>query len=173
MAYNNVFPVTYPQIYYPAQYQPMPQPVQQQAQVQQPQQQTANLIWVQGEAGAKSHLVAPNTTVALWDSESQRIFLKSADAAGMPSMKILNYTIEDTPKNAIPLQSAVNAPQSDFNANEGIIAEKVKNAVEGKFEALQSDLEAMRSEIESFKGDLYGIAGKKTVSRKKEADSDE
>ena len=48
--------------------------------------QAANngIIWVQGEAGAKSYLVAPNNTVQLWDSESQTIYLKSADASGMP-----------------------------------------------------------------------------------------
>lgn len=54
------------------------------------------IIWVQGEAGAKSYLVAPGTTVQLWDSESQTIYLKSADQCGMPSIKILDYTIRDT-----------------------------------------------------------------------------
>ena len=87
MAYNNGFPMTYPQ-YYP-QYQ-----MQNTQQVQQPQQNTG-IIWVQGEAGAKSYLIAPNTTVQLWDSEDQVIYLKSADASGMPSMKILDYKIRD------------------------------------------------------------------------------
>ena len=53
------------------------------------------IIWVQGEAGAKSYLVGPNTTVQLWDSEAQVIYLKSADASGMPSIKVLDYTIRD------------------------------------------------------------------------------
>ena len=61
----------------------------------QPQQQSG-IIWVQGEAGAKSYLVAPNTTVQLWDSEAQVIYLKSADASGMPSMKIIDYTIRNS-----------------------------------------------------------------------------
>ena len=81
MAYNYGYPM-YPQ-YYPTQ-GTVPQ-------MQTPQ--TNGPIWVQGEAGAKSYLVAPGTTVALWDSESQTIFLKSADASGMPSMRILDYTI--------------------------------------------------------------------------------
>lgn len=71
---------TYPQ-YYPT------QPTAPQ------QMQSSPLIWVQGEAGAKSYLVAPGQTVALWDSEAQVIYLKTADASGMPSMKILDYTI--------------------------------------------------------------------------------
>lgn len=88
MAYNNGFPINYGQIY-----QPMPQMPQA---IQNPQPQSSNLIWVQGEAGAKSYLVAPNTTLPLWDSEAQVIYLKSADASGMPAMKILDYTIRES-----------------------------------------------------------------------------
>lgn len=58
--------------------------------------QPSSMIWVQGEAGAKSYLVAPNTSVPLWDSESQTIYIKSADASGMPSLKIIDYTIRDS-----------------------------------------------------------------------------
>ena len=66
---------------------------------QQPQQQNNGILWVQGEQAAKSYLVAPNSTVQLWDSEEKTIYLKSADASGMPSMKILDYTIRgDEPK---------------------------------------------------------------------------
>jgi hypothetical protein len=62
---------------------------------QTPQQVSQPLIWVQGESGAKSFMVAPGQTVALWDSEAQVIYLKSADASGMPSMRILDYKIRD------------------------------------------------------------------------------
>lgn len=90
MAYNN-FPVTYQPVY--PQYVPQPQP---QIQPQPtPQAQNNSLIWVSGEAGAKAYLVAPNTTVQLWDSEAQTIYLKSADGSGMPTMKILDYTIRE------------------------------------------------------------------------------
>lgn len=111
MAYNNGFPVSYPQYFPPQQIQqpqiPQPQIQAQQMQpqglqMQQPGTQQSNLIWVQGESGAKSFLVAPNTTVQLWDSEAQVIYLKSADATGMPTMKILDYTVrgqtQTTPK---------------------------------------------------------------------------
>lgn len=96
MAYNNGFPMNYPQMYYQPQYQTPT--------IQQPQQLTNNgIIWVQGEAGAKSYLVAPNNTVQLWDSEEQVIYLKSADASGMPSMKVLDYTIRNAnPSSAVP-----------------------------------------------------------------------
>lgn len=91
MAFNNGFPATYPQ-YYP-QYN---QPQMQQPQMQQQQAQNNNMVWVQGETGAKSFLIAPNTTIPLWDSEQQTIYIKSSDASGMPSMKIVDYTIRDT-----------------------------------------------------------------------------
>ena len=79
MAFNNGFPMGY-------------QPIQMQTQ---PQQTNTGIIWVQGEAGAKSYLVAPNSSVTLWDSESQTIYVKSADASGMPNMKVLDYTIRE------------------------------------------------------------------------------
>ena len=72
--------------------QPIPQP-QPMLQPQPQMQQTNSIIWVQGEAGAKSYLVSPNTSVPLWDSERNTIYIKSADTSGMPSMKILDYTI--------------------------------------------------------------------------------
>ena len=88
MAFNNGFPMTYPQMYPQSYNQPqMPQ-----------MQQTpsnAGIIWIQGESAAKSYLVAPGATVVLFDSESQTIYLKSADATGLPSMRILDYTIRD------------------------------------------------------------------------------
>lgn len=84
MAYYNGFPATYQPVYQ------IPQ--------QQTQQQNG-IIWVSGEAGAKAYMVAPNNTVQLWDSESQTIYLKSADASGMPSFKVLDYTVRETAKN--------------------------------------------------------------------------
>lgn len=121
MAFNNGFPIGYQpaQIYYPPQ------------QVQQPQpQQNNGIIWVQGEAGAKSYLVAPNTTVQLWDSESQVIYLKSADASGMPSIKVLDYTIRDSaPKHPTPV-----GPQIDYATKEDV-------------GALQGELNKLRDEM--------------------------
>lgn len=95
MAYNNGFPVNYPQ-YFPQYQQQMPTP--QPNSFQNGNTQNNGIIWVQGEAGAKSYLVSPNTTVQLWDSENQVIYLKSADGSGMPSMKVLDYTIRTDEK---------------------------------------------------------------------------
>ena len=49
------------------------QPVQMPAQpVQQPQQNNNGILWVSGEVGAKSYLVAPGTSVLLMDSSFNR-----------------------------------------------------------------------------------------------------
>lgn len=47
--------------------------------------------WVQGEAAAKAWMVAPGCRVVLWDSENPVIYIKSADMAGIPSMRIFEY----------------------------------------------------------------------------------
>lgn len=92
--YNQGFPIGYnPNQFY------NPQPSQFTQQVQQPQQQF--MTWVQGEAAAKAYLVSPGTTIPLWDSESPTIYLKSADASGKPSIRILKYTIV-TEQPALP-----------------------------------------------------------------------
>lgn len=118
--YNNGFP----QAYQP--YIPQPQP-------QAPAHNNA-IIWVQGEAGAKSYLVAPNTTVQLWDSEDQVIYLKSADASGMPSMKIIDYTVRGSNS---PLTGA-------FMADD-------KYALKDDIGALKAKIEALEGEIGKLK----------------------
>lgn len=70
-----------------------------------PQKPSNELIWVQGLEGAKGFLVAPNNTVVLWDTENPVIYVKSADASGIPSMRVLDFTerngnIPNSPKNA-------------------------------------------------------------------------
>lgn len=67
------------------------QPQQMPQQTQQPTQ-TNEIIWVQGEAGAKSYLVARGETAVLWDSENPVIYIKSADMSGMPSMRVFEIS---------------------------------------------------------------------------------
>lgn len=78
-------------------------PMAQQPQPQQPQ--GGGLIWVQGEAGAKSYLVAPGRSILLMDSERSSFYLKTADASGVPAMRIFDYT-ERTAKAAPPAKDA-------------------------------------------------------------------
>lgn len=83
---------------YNQQYQPMAQTVQ-------APQNNNGLIWVNGEVGAKSYLVAPGNTVMLMDAENSTFYLKSADASGMPMpLRIFDY------------KERQNATTSDFKA---------------------------------------------------------
>lgn len=118
MAYNN-FPIGYQPQYYP--------------QMQSQQAQSSNgIIWVQGESAAKSYPVAPNSSVPLWDSEANVIYIKSADMSGMPSIKILDYTMRDnTPK------SAEISPQSDFATKAEVDSIKQEiSSLKAKFERM-------------------------------------
>ena len=130
MAYN--FPVNYSQ-YYPNQFNSYPTQIN--GSGSQPSQQNS-IIWVQGEAGAKSYLVAPNSTVQLWDSERQTIYLKSADASGMPSIKVLDYTIRSEAPNR-----AAEAVQSIGQTN------TYKEDLEG----IQSQIDALKRELEDLR----------------------
>ena len=140
MPYNSYFPQTY-QPYYQ---QPMYQQTQQPQMMQSPtpaqqssasQPMSSGIIWVQGEAGAKSYLVAPNTTVQLWDSERQTIYLKSADASGMPSIKTLDYTIREMPQNNVSVAS--NDVSKAF-------------ATRDEVNTLAEQIAALKSEFEGF-----------------------
>lgn len=88
-------PGYFPQQYYPQsnpyadqltqlKSQPMYQPMQQNL-------STNGLLWVQGEAGAKSYLVAPGNTLLLLDSEADKFYIKSVDPNGMPQMRTFEY----------------------------------------------------------------------------------
>lgn len=93
--------------------QPMP--------AQQPNQGGGNgILWVQGEAGAKSYMVAPGCSVMLMDSESTTFYLKSVDASGMPSMRIFDYVERVAqpaqtphPQQTIPAQDYVTRREFD------------------------------------------------------------
>jgi hypothetical protein len=90
----------------------MPQQPAQQA----PAQNGGGIIWVQGEAAAKSYPVSPGSGVLLMDSESLTFYLKSADASGMPSMRIFDYTERTAPRQAEPsVQSSEYVTREDFN----------------------------------------------------------
>lgn len=129
MAYNNYFPVGYQPMYYPQQNQ-VQTPIQ--AQPQQQPQMNNGIIWVQGEAAAKSYPIAPNSSVPLWDSEANVIYIKSADMSGMPSIKILDYTMRDVAPRAAEIQ-----PQSAFATKDDIsILEKEISSLKSKFERM-------------------------------------
>ncbi|MBR6271173.1 MAG: hypothetical protein IKR26_03365 [Lachnospiraceae bacterium] len=105
--YNNGYPLGYPQYGAGASYAPAVGSGVAGA-------VNSSLIWVQGETGAKSYLVGPGQTVALWDSEATKIYIKSADSAGMPSMRVIEYTIQD--EVAAPANKDLEAIRQELTA---------------------------------------------------------
>lgn len=95
------------------------------------QPQTQNgFIWVQGEQAAKAYLVAPNSTAVLWDSEKQLIYIKSADASGMPSMRTVEWK-DYTPPTETPTEHVCSCgnkfvSKEDFIALQGNVERLTK-----------------------------------------------
>lgn len=103
---------------------------------------TSSLIWVQGEAAAKSYPVAPNSSVALWDSEANVIYVKSADMSGMPSLKVLDYTMRDGAPQRTDFKT-----QGDFATKEDV--EYLKGeimALKAKFEVTEDGKRTVQSD---------------------------
>lgn len=152
----------YPTIQNYSNYQPMPQPYADRlTQLQNQYQQTVNvpqmvpqpqvnqgLLWVSGEVGAKSYLVAPNSTVLLMDSDSSRFYLKSADNAGMPSLRIFEYTeVTGTPQNA---PQALNTDLKDLDSK--YVKREEYEGLKRQYESIMERLDSINSvnaEVES------------------------
>lgn len=101
MAYNNGFPINYQQMYPQYNYIPQ-QPVIQ----TQPTTNDNGIIWVQGEAGAKSWAVPPGKSVMLMDSENSVFYIKTTDNSGIPlPLRIFDYT-ERTQQDTAPAEAA-------------------------------------------------------------------
>lgn len=141
MAYN----------YFPATYQPMmPQTMPQTVPQTVPQsapQNNSGLIWVQGEAAAKSYLVAPNATVVLFDTEGDKFYMKSADSSGMPlPLRTFAYTETKETVTEAPQKSA-SFTREDFDA---AAADYVRKS---EFEKLKAEIETLTAKKVKKKDD--------------------
>lgn len=77
--------------YMAQQSQPMPDQLAQLRQAQ-PQPQSG-IVWVQGEAAAKSYAVPFGASVPLFDTEGDVFYIKSVDSSGMPlPLRMFKYT---------------------------------------------------------------------------------
>lgn len=126
MAYNNYFPYGYQN----------PYQVTNQFPTQNQQQPNNSIIWVVGENGADSYLIAPGETVLLWDSTAPVLYLKSADSLGRPTKKIFDYTERGASPQIADIQ-----PQSDF--------------------ASKADVDYLKEEIASLKAKFEDTKGAK------------
>lgn len=149
MAYTG-FPATYPQ-YYPQYSQMSPTPMSGTS-----PQQNNGMIWIQGIESAKAFQVAPNSTVVLWDSEQQCCYIKSADASGMPSMRILDYTIRsEAPRTA---QNALYGNNTDIPTRQDL------NAMQGQIDALKEQIERITKYESALSANAATTTGKQSAA---------
>ena len=119
-----------------------------------PQQINQGLLWVSGEVGAKSYLVAPNSTVLLMDSDDAVFYLKSADSAGMPSMRIFEYNeVTNTPSSVV---SAPNSHKKELDS---------KYVTREEYEGLKRQYESIMQRLDSI-NNVADVEQPKSKSRK-------
>ena len=179
--YNyNGFPATYqPNYYYsPTATQPIYNPRSywlnnstavpsyQQQQQQNVQQATNNnlMVWVQGEAGAKAYALPPNTTLPLWDSEAQVIYIKSVDASGKPTMTILDYVDRNAPDQSDKqsVEFATKEQLDSLNEQFAVINDKLNNlgkfATKEQFNSISGHLNDLGSQIEDIENRITSFS---------------
>jgi hypothetical protein len=62
-------------------------------------QMVNNLIRVTGMDGAKAYQMQPNSTVALFDSSEDIMYIKSTDGAGFPTIRTFGFAPIEQPTN--------------------------------------------------------------------------
>lgn len=141
---------------------------QSQAPAPQPQNGNAqsNIVWIKGgDDEAKMYPVAPNTAVALWSETDPVVYLKQADASGKPTLKIFDLVER---KEAVSEEPAlIYASKDDVASLIGAVKQLTDNITVMK-DQFDQTAAAMREEIDAMKGDMYGIAGKKKTTVRKD-----
>jgi hypothetical protein len=111
------------------QLQNMQQPLNQPSQTP-----TNDMIFVLNENEASSFPVAPNNRVVLWDKNQTTFYVKSANAQGIPSMQVYDFS-----------ERAQNAPQTPTEhvckCGDNFVTKDDFNALKGDFEALSKRFE--------------------------------
>ena len=116
--------------------QPMVQPMQN-AQMPMQGQPTNDFLWVLNENEATSYPVAPNNTVILWDKNLPTVYIKSVNAQGVPSMRVLDFT----ERTATAQKQPVSGP---FGSANNFVTIDSFNALEAKFAALEDKVYELR-----------------------------
>jgi hypothetical protein len=156
--YNPSIPQENPTIQGSQQFQQMPVQPPQQMTMQTPIQQmpmvqqmpTNDMLWVLGQTEAESYLVAPNNSVTLWDKNKDTVYIKSVNAQGVPSMRILDY-VERTADN-----DTKTTQKHECQCGKEFVRKDT-------FEALQKEFEALRSELDELKAKPKAKATKKVI----------
>ena len=120
---------------------PYQQPVVLQPQVQ-ANQNKIYMVWVQGIEGAKAYLLSPGTTIPLWDSENQCVYIKSSDQNGVPRpLTIIDYTIRQS-EPVCDVSASDSIETSDFASKEDL------SSIEEKLSSLTALVEGLTNRLD-------------------------
>lgn len=147
--YGNPY-LNYPVGYQPPQMQSAPQPQQMPTVQNQP-----SIIWVTNEYEAQRYPVAPNNAITLWSTSEPVVYLKQADPTGKPTLKTYDL---------------VERTESPATASKAEDDKKVIYAKHDDLEAILGVIKGITNDVEQMKSDLYGVAGRKKTTAKKESD---
>lgn len=115
---------------------PIAQPMQN-AQMPMQGQPTNDFLWVLNENEATSYPVAPNNTVILWDKNLPTVYIKSVNAQGVPSMRVLDFTERTATAAKQPVSGL-------FGSANNFVTIDSFNALEAKFAALEGKVDELR-----------------------------
>jgi hypothetical protein len=161
MAYGNYAPFYRGGYFNPMQTPTMPQMAENQGQFTQPFQQpiqqpmsTPNndMIFVLGQNEAESYPVAPNATVTMWDKNQKTFYIKTANAQGIPSMQIYDFT--ERPQNTpqTPTEHVCNCGDNFVTKEEFKVLQVKYDEIIGKLEQLEEKPKAKTTK--TAKGDV-------------------
>jgi hypothetical protein len=96
------------------------------------------MLWVLGQTEAESYPVAPNNTVTLWDKNQPTIYIKSANAQGVPSIRVLDFT-----------ERSANTPKTpekhDCQCGDKFATKEQLTALEGKYDEIMAIVEELKA----------------------------
>lgn len=124
------------------------------------QQPSNNLIWVQGIEGAKSYMIPNNSTVALWDSEEQTVYIKSVDQNGKPSMTILDYVDRNNNTTvAVETKKSAGVKQSDYITKEQFDDLNSQIVTKEQFDTLNEQV-VTKEQLKTLNSQIYELQQK-------------
>ena len=121
-------------------------------------QPTNDMIFVLNENEASAYPVAPNNSVVLWDKNNKTFYIKTANAQGIPSMQVCDFTERvEKPQNE--------ATKHECKCGDKFVTKGEFDALKGKFYDLQARYDEMLLE-QKEKSEEKPIEKAKTTTKK-------
>lgn len=138
--------------------QPIQQmPIQTPTPFMQSQSSGDTMLWVLNENEASSFPVAPNNSVVLWDKNNKTFYIKTANAQGIPSMQIYDFTER--------AEKAQNEPvKHECTCGDKFVTKEEFDALKGKFYDLQARYD--RDVVYAEEKQVEKVEKPKTTSKK-------